>query len=288
MRDVTMIPVAGVRSAVFDSQPGGSEEAVVCVHGNPGPMEDYDWLVPETSSFARTVALDLPGFGRADHPRQFDFTVNGYARHLGGVLDALGVQRAHLVLHDFGGPFGLAWAAAAPERCASLTLINTGVLTNYRWHSLARIWQTPIVGELFQLVTTPGRMKRLLDQQNPRPIPRAYIERVLQYADWAHKRTVLKLYRATRDPERHFAALAPALARLDVPVCVAWGSGDPYLPVVHAEQQRSVFPRAEVHRLEGLGHWPFIDDPAAVRAVVMPFLHRQLGSAYAGRLALGA
>jgi pimeloyl-ACP methyl ester carboxylesterase len=162
------------------------------------------------------------------------------------------------------------------------------VLTNYRWHSLARIWQTPVLGELFQLVTTTERMKRLLDQQNPRPIPRAYVERVLGYADWAHKRAVLKLYRATRDPERHFAALVPALARLDVPVCVAWGAGDPYLPVVHAEQQRAVFPRAEVSRLEGLGHWPFLDDPAAVRAVVVPFLRRQLALGQASASALSA
>ena len=175
MQDIRMIVIEGVRSAVYDSQPRGGGEAVVCVHGNPGPMDDWDWLLPELSSSARVVAMDLPGFGRADHPRHFDFSVEGYARHLGGLLDVLGVQRAHLVLHDFGGGFGLTWAAQHPQRCASVTLINSGALLNYRWHVLGRIWQTPVLGELFQLVTSAKLMQRELDRTNPRPMPPSYV-----------------------------------------------------------------------------------------------------------------
>jgi pimeloyl-ACP methyl ester carboxylesterase len=139
MTDIEMITHAGLRCAVLDSDPHGSREAVVCVHGNPGPMDDWNWLLPSVAPRARVVAMDLPGFGRSDHPRRFDFSVTGYARYLGGLLDALDVQRAHLVMHDFGGAFGLAWAAGHPQRCASLTLINTGALVSYRWHKLARL-----------------------------------------------------------------------------------------------------------------------------------------------------
>ena len=45
-----------------------------------------------------------------------------------------------------------------------------------------------------------------------------------------------------------------------------------------AEVQRQTFPRAEVHVLEGLGHWPFIDDVEQVAALVVPFLRRQCGA----------
>jgi pimeloyl-ACP methyl ester carboxylesterase len=41
--------------------------------------------------------------GGADKPVCFDYTVDGYAHHLGGIIDQLGIQRVHLVLHDFGG-----------------------------------------------------------------------------------------------------------------------------------------------------------------------------------------
>ena len=276
MLSIKHISVDGVRSAVHDTRPGTSSDAVVFVHGNPGPMDDFEALIPDVAALTRTIAVDMPGFGRADHPREFDFSVAGYAKHLAGLLDQLEVRRAHLVLHDFGGGFGLRFAASHPDRVASITLINTGILQGYRWHKYAKIWQTPVLGELFQLLGSPSLLKRALDGDNPVPLPMSYVEGVFRYADWAHKRTVLKLYRATRDPDVHFARFAPELKKLDVPVCVLWGEGDPYLPVAFAERQREVFARAEVHILNGLGHWPFIDDPAAVLLHLVPFLQRQV------------
>ena len=70
----------------------------------------------------------MPGFGRADKPRDFPYSVAGYAEFLDGVLEELGIDRVHLVVHDFGGPWGMEWAARNPSRVASAVLINTGVL----------------------------------------------------------------------------------------------------------------------------------------------------------------
>jgi pimeloyl-ACP methyl ester carboxylesterase len=266
-----------INTPVFDSGPGDAAEAVVFVHGNPGPSDDWAAFVPEVATFARVVAMDMPGYGRADRPRTFDYTVAGYARHLGRLLDTLGITRAHLVLHDFGGAWGLGWAVQHPPSVGSLTLIDTGILAGYRWHKYARIWQTPVIGELFQLTATAPMLHRALNMDNPRPLPRSFVDRVMRYADWGHKRAVLKLYRASRHLGRDMAAVAQALARLDVPACVVWGAGDPYLPVAYAHKQREYFPRAEVHVLDGLGHWPFIDDPAAVAGVIVPFLRRVTG-----------
>src|SRR5262245_58562910 len=118
------VVVAGVRSPVYEAGDRSRKDAVVFVHGNPGPSDDWEELAPKTAEFARVVAMDMPGYGRADRPKQFDFTNTGYARHLGGVLDAVGVERAHFVLHDFGGGWGLSWAADHRDRFASVTLIN--------------------------------------------------------------------------------------------------------------------------------------------------------------------
>jgi len=275
--------VNGVRTVVYDSAPHASREAVVFVHGNPGPSDDWEVLAPRLARSARTIAMDLPGFGRAEHPYRFDFSVTGYAQYLGALLDQLEVQHAHLVLHDFGGPFGLAWAAAHPQRMSSVTLINTGVLKGYRWHKFARIWQTPVVGELFQLMSSPRMMKRALDADNPRPLPAEFVERIHGYADWPHLRTVLRLYRATRDPDAQFARVFPQGLSVDRPACVIWGAGDKYLPARFAEQQRETFPNAEVHLLQGLGHWPFIDDPAAVGDILEGFVQRQVSPAIAAQ-----
>ena len=279
MLEYRNIRIAGILTPTYEAGPHDRGEAVVFVHGNPGPSDDWERLAPRTAEFARVVAMDMPGYGRADRPPDFDYTVAGYARHLGSLLDELGVTRAHLVMHDFGGGWGLGWAATQPKSVGSVTLINTGVLTGYNWHKYAKIWQTPLLGELFQVTANARLLHRALAMDNPRPIPRSFVDRVMKYADWGHKRAVLKLYRASRNPDEAFGAIISEVKQLDVPACVVWGDGDPYLPVKYAEKQREFFPRAELHLLHGLGHWPFIDDPEAVEAAVLPFLKAQTSAA---------
>jgi pimeloyl-ACP methyl ester carboxylesterase len=286
-RDVV---VSGVRSALFDSGPASRAEAVVFVHGNPGPLDDWEFALPAVAEGARAIALDMPGFGRADRPRRFDFSPAGYARHLAGVLAQLGVTRVHLVLHDFGGAWGLYWALAHARAVASVSLINCTPLMAFRWHFFARLWQRPVLGELFQLSTTDLAIAAVMRRDNPRPLPDAFVARVLRYADMRQKFAVLRIYRSVRDTRASFADIVPALRALDLPACVIWGEADPYLAPECAESFRSAFPRAKLLRLAGLGHWPFIDDPAAVREPLLAFLRAQgaLAVASDGRERLGS
>jgi pimeloyl-ACP methyl ester carboxylesterase len=267
--------VDGVRCAAYDSDPS-RREAVVFVHGNPGPMDDWEGLAPAVASFVRVVAMDMPGYGRADHPRDFDYTIRGYGRYLGSLLDQIEVERAHLVLHDFGGAWGLRWAVDHPARLASLTLINSGIFEGYKWHGFARIWQTPILGELAQLTTTAWGMHRALNKLNSNPVPRSFVDRVTKYSDWGHRRAVLRLYRASKNLGGHLAEIGKAPFARTLPTCVIWGAGDSFIDVGYAEAQKKYFPLAEVHVLQGLGHWPFMDDVEAVRAPLVAFLKRQL------------
>lgn len=268
--DTTSVSVRGVESPVLQAGPREAPEAVAFVHGNPGPADDWRDLVSRTGDFARAVAPDMPGYGNADKPRDFDYTVQGYAAHLAGVLAQLGITRAHLVMHDFGGAWGLAWAAADPDAFVSATLINTGVLLDYHWHHYAKIWRTPGVGELFQATTTRGAFRMLVGRENPR-LSRAALDRLYDVSrSWPTKRAVLKLYRAT--PATAMGALRDRLRPLDRPALVVWGTGDAYIPWRQAERQLETFPSARVQLLEGLGHWPFLEDPGRVTEQVIPFL----------------
>jgi pimeloyl-ACP methyl ester carboxylesterase len=268
------VTVAGVRTPYLTAGPPHADEAVVFVHGKPGPAEDWRRLLARTGAFARAVAPDLPGFGSADRPERFLYTVDGYARHLGGVLDELGVRRAHLVLHDFGGHWGLEWAADHPDRFASATLVSIGVLRGYRWHSLARIWRTSGLGELALRTATLPASRLALQRGSPRGLPRDVVERLHRsLKDPGTQRAVLRLYRAT-DVAAVAEDLHRRLAGTDRPVLAVWGRHDPYLPVAHAERQRETFPRAEVVVLDESGHWPMHDDPVALEQAVLPFLAR--------------
>jgi pimeloyl-ACP methyl ester carboxylesterase len=159
-----------------------------------------------------------------------------------------------------------------------VTLINTGVLLDYKWHYLARIWRTPGLGELFQKTTTRSGLRMALKHGNPRGLPRAFVDRMFDSVDAGTDRAILSLYRATDDPAGDSRRYADALRPHDIPALVVWGAHDPYLPVALAERQREAFPHAEIVILGESGHWPFADDPDSVGRAVEPFLREQVGA----------
>ena len=113
----------GVRSFVREQ---GSGPTVVLVHGVPVSSLVYRRvIVALADQGVRAVAFDLPGLGLADRPRDFDYTWTGLARWFGAALDALGLERVHLVVHDVGGAVAGEWAVANPHRVQSLTALNT-------------------------------------------------------------------------------------------------------------------------------------------------------------------
>jgi len=194
---IVEVSVRGVRSPVLTAGPPDGAEAVVFVHGNPGSADDWRELLSRAGELGRAIAPDMPGYGHASKPKDFSYSVDGYAAHLAALLDQLGITRAHVVAHDFGGPWALGWAARHPGALASATLINTGVLIGYRWHRYARIWRMPGLGEVFQATTSRPAFRLLLGRENPR-LTREHIDRIYDASrSWATKRAVLKLYRAT-------------------------------------------------------------------------------------------
>ena len=268
----------GIRTVLAEAGPADASEAVVLVHGNPGSARDWHDLMGRAGEFVRCVALDMPGFGRADKPRDLALPVEGPARFLDAALSGLGVERAHLVLHDFGGPWGLAWAAAHQDAFASVVLIDTGVLIGFEQHRMGRIWARPVLGELAMAATTRRGFHKALAGAPGRPLPPEYVDEMYDTYDRATRRTVLGLYRNRTDDEL-LRAVAAHFKALDRPALVLWGGRDVFVPVRHAEQQREVaFPSARVAVLEESGHWPFADDPEGTAAQVVPFLREQVGA----------
>jgi pimeloyl-ACP methyl ester carboxylesterase len=271
------VQVGRLRSSVLVAGPEGGDAAVVFVHGNPGSGRDWTTLLERVGEFARCVAPDMPGYGETDKPRDFDYTVEGYGRHLDMLLGRLGVRRVHLVTHDLGGPWGLSWAARRPADLASLTLMSIGVLPGYRWHRFARLYRVPLLGELVLARAGRSAMSRAMQRGSQRGMPGWFVdEAVRQYRDPSTRHAVLAFYRATPDLGAITVTAARAIGPANPPTMVIWGAGDPYVPVRFAEAQRRFFPRAEVVVLPRSGHWPLIDDPEAVVDAVVPFLRTQV------------
>lgn len=270
--------VGAIRTPLLSVGDPESSEAVVFVHGNPGSSRDWVGLLEAVAPVARGLAWDAPGFGGADKPASFDYTVGGYAEFIDQALDVLGVQRVHLVVHDFGGPWGLRWAVGHPEQFASIVLINTGALVDYSWHTAAKIWRTPLLGELVMATTTRPAFRMLMKAGNPRGLPEDFVDRMYDDFDTPTRKAVLKLYRASPSSSPLMDELSTGLRALDRPALVVWGAKDPYIPVEQADLQLRTFPSAEVQLLDDSGHWPFIDNPQRTQELVVPFLRRVVGS----------
>ncbi|MBA3261342.1 MAG: alpha/beta hydrolase [Thermoleophilaceae bacterium] len=274
--------IAGVNTQVLESGPKGSGEAVVFLHGVLGSSQDFVDLLPRVGAGGqRAIAFDLPGYGRARPAWDFPAGFPGYTRWFGNALRKLGVRRAHLVLHDIGGPIALRWAVAHPRRTGRIALIDSGVLLGFVPHQIHVTWATPGVGEAFQLSLTRKVFEDVLaPQPGERALPRPFLARVYDDLDRETRCAVLRFFRSAAATALDPTLTAAQAARLRrtfgsrLPVLVVWGQKDVFLRVQMANRQREAFPSARVRVLRRSGHWPFADDPRSVRRLVMPFLSR--------------
>jgi pimeloyl-ACP methyl ester carboxylesterase len=276
------VTAGAVRSPTIEAGSRDEREAIVFVHGNPGSSSDWTALVDAAGELGRAVAFDMPGFGKAQAPPGFDYHVTSYAGFLQSALTELEIERAHLVLHDFGGPFGLFWGVQHPQAWRSVVLINIGVMPGYSWHSMAKRWRTRVLGELVQAWIPLWAWRRTMQSSSPRGLPPEFVDKMYDDYDRDTRRTVLRLYRATPDPGRTAAELGSAMAELKKPALVVWGAADPFIGVEYAERQREFFDVQELVILEDSGHWPFQDDPQRVQSAVVAFLRRQLSAGVPG------
>jgi pimeloyl-ACP methyl ester carboxylesterase len=279
------ISVGGVSTRVIQAGPPGAAEAVVFVHGNPGSARDWDDLVAANGRFARTVAFDIPGWGKSEKAAPPGIhTTDGAATFIQGALDQLGIERVVLGGHDFGGIWGLQWASQHPDSLMGAVLIDTGVLRDYMPHALAVVWATPVLGEANVASTTRTTFHQSIQLTQPRPLPEAFLDRMYDDFDRPTRCALLRYYRSARDatltdPNGYARPQREALEPRNLPALVIWGEKDPYIPPEQAERQKEAFPRAKVHVFPDSGHWPFVDNAERTRELVVPFLKPRLRAA---------
>ncbi|RMH22410.1 MAG: alpha/beta fold hydrolase, partial [Acidobacteria bacterium] len=206
----------------------GAGPPVLFLHGNPDSAELWRGVIDRLAGRCRCLAPDLPGFGRTPAPADFDCSLPRLAAFVEELVQALDVEAPlDLVVHDFGGPYGLAWAVEHPDRVRRLVAINTLFFADYRWHFWGRVWRTPVLGELSMLLMNRWLFARELRRGSP-GLPRDHVRRAYALTSPAMKRMVLRLYRAT-DPRR-FAGWEERLLELAAhrPTLVLWGERDPY------------------------------------------------------------
>ena len=238
---------------------GQDGDVVLLVHGYGGDRNSWLFLQEPMAARYRVYALDLPGHGTSAKDVG-DGSVEMLADTVLGVLNAIGVQRAHLVGHSLGGAVALAATARDPLRVSSLTLIapvgfgpeiNVSYLRGFAGAQTRRELK-PVVGELFadESLVTRQLVDDLLAYKRLDGVEAALHTLVGALLDG--------------DTQRTDSAAALAACGREVPVTVVWGRADRVIPAAQAEAVAG----ASRHLLDGAGHMPHMERPAEVQAAI--------------------
>lgn len=232
----------------------GHGDPVVCLHGVPSSSFLYRKVLAELASRGlRGVAFDFPGLGLAARPRDFDYSWTGLGRFCASAVDALGLSRFHLVVHDIGGPVGFELAVAMPERIRSLTILNTliDVATFKRPWSMEPFARRGI-GEIYLKTLTKPTFARLMYLQGIGDRGATPKEEIYAYVDLLKRedggKAFLRIMRGfERTPEKQ-RLYETAVRDVPYPVQIVWGADDPALKLsIHGENARRAAGLDEIH-----------------------------------------
>jgi len=246
----------------------GDGPPVVCIHGVPVSAFVYRRLLPELAARGlRGIAFDLPGLGLADRPRTFDYSWSGLGGWAVGAVDALGLERFHLVVQDIGGPVGFDLARRVPDRVLSLTSLNAvPPLASFKRPWVMEPYARRGIGRVYVALTRGITMELLLRWKgNAADIPSAELRAhgvLLHRGDGG--RAFLQIMRSFERTPQFEAAIREALAKRSYPTQVVWGELDTALPIdTYGEDIRRLLGVDTIHRLRGK-HFVQEDCPAEV------------------------
>ncbi len=261
----------------IEAEVAGEGPPVLLVHGWPDTHELWRDVVPGlVSAGFRTIAPDLRGLGDSDRPSEVDaYAIPYLVGDVLGVLDHFGVERAHVVGHDWGSAIAWAIAAFAPERVDHLVALSVGHPTAFvgtgfeqrekSWYML--LFQFEGVAETWLSANEFANFRALFRHPDPDDVMK-------RLADPGAITTSLNLYRANVPPEA-LVSEGITVPPVEAPTMGIWSSDDPALTEAQmtrsAEQVRGQW---RYERFDGVGHWIPLEAAERLTQLLTDFLPR--------------
>ncbi len=265
----------------------GQGPPVVMVHGNPTWSFFFRSLVEGLRGTNRVIVPDHIGCGRSEKPGddRYRYTLESRVDDLEQLLESVGVDRdITLVLHDWGGMIGTAYAARHPDRIARLVVMNTAGF--HMPKSKAFPWplwlgrNTALGGWMIRQLNAfcigtavIGCTKRRM----PSEVRKAMIA---PYDSWQNRIAIHRFVQdiPLRPGDRAYELVSQTESRLEslasVPMMIAWGMRDFVFSHHFLEEWIEHFPAAQVHRFPQAGHYLLEDEPEAVLTLVKQFFSK--------------
>ncbi|HUH81366.1 MAG TPA: alpha/beta fold hydrolase [Solirubrobacteraceae bacterium] len=267
-----MVRTGGARISTIEA---GSGEPLIAIHGLGGTKGSFLPTVAELATHFRVIAADLPGFGDSAKPLGAPYDPAYFARAIIELMDALAIERAHLVGNSLGGRVAIELGMSHPERVGRLVLLCP---------ALAWRRERPLV-PLLRLT----RPELGLVQIAPRPLVEAIVRRIIPGAEegWtaAGVDEFLRAYLTPAGRAAFYAAARhiyldephgprgfwPRLAEMQAESLFVWGQRDRLVPIAFARHVEQALPRADHLELD-CGHVPQIERPRRTHRAIREFL----------------
>lgn len=260
----------------------GDGPAVVMLHGGGPGASAWSNFGPNLPAFAsrfRTLLVDQPGFGRSDKPEIQGQFFTFAAEQILGLLDKLGIEKAHFVGNSLGGGTAVRFALNHPERAGRLVLMAPGGL------SLNTFAPDPTEGikKLYAFAAPPGPSReKLADFLRTLVFDRSLVtdelvaERFEQASDPESLRAMASMGASFTRPETFEEGMLWREAyRLRQRVLLVWGREDRVNPLDGALVALKLIPRAQLHVFDRCGHWAQLERRDEFNRLTMDFLGGQ-------------
>lgn len=256
--------------AYREAVPAAGAEAgdpVLLVHGFPESSLMWEPVMEALARAGRRcVAPDLYCLGDSEDPGPATFERNVEA--LSELHEALGLGRVALVVHDWGGFAGLAWACEHPEAVSAIVISDTGFFSDGKWHGMAQAMRSEQGEALVGALDRDGFAAML---RSAAPFDDETVDAYWRpFAEGRGRQATLEFYRSM-----DFERLAPydgKLAELGIPVLLLWGETDEFAPLSGARRFEREIPGARLVVVEGAGHFVFDEHPERCAREVTAFL----------------
>lgn len=266
---VKTVDAAGIPTRSL--QAGSGDEAVVFLHGTSGHLEAFARNIAVHAAHYECHAIDMLGHGYTGKP-DYPYEIPRYVEHLVNYLDAVGLEKVHLVGESLGGWVAAHLASEQPERVLSLQLLAAGgTVANPEIMERIRTSTTKAV-QSDDVELTRARLRLLM--HDPADATEELVEarhRIYHQPDFvANIHNLLSL----QDMEtRQRNLLRPdRLARIQAPTLVVWGHENPFGDVPEAKKMAADIPGAQLQLYPECGHWPQHEQAALYNPLSLEFL----------------
>lgn len=255
----------------------GQGEPVICIHGLGGTKASFLTTIAALSGERKVIAMDLPGFGDSEKPLGADYDAPYFAEAVVGLLDGLGIEKAHLVGNSMGGRVAIEVGLLHPDRVRSLVLLAPALawLRDRRWRWLLRgpLPKLGLVQPAPRVITE--RLVRGLVPGGRDGWTAAGIDEFLR--SFLTPRGRVAFYESARniymDEPHGEEGLWTRMAGLEPPSLFVWGEQDTLVPIGFEKHVERVLPEAE-HLELGCGHVPQMEEPELTHEAMQGFFAR--------------